>query len=262
MSVSEAEYVTPIPGLPCWINLMVGDLRAARAFYSAVLGWEFRTSSLASQFLVASAEGRPVAGIGARRPGLAPAAVWTPYFAARDADRTAAQIQERGATVAVGPIALGEGRAGLAADREGATFGFWEGPAPAWGGEKDVDQVRLNLQTRDVFDAAVFYGEVFHWTDEPDIDLTYASDHLLVEQGGRVALSLRGGAHQTSEHAHLRPRWLVNFTVDDVERAAAAAIEAGGRRTQAADTPWTPAGFSRTLQDPGGALFTLTHREA
>lgn len=262
MPVSAAVYVTPVPGLPCWINLMVGELHTARAFYAAVLGWEFRTSSLGDQFLVASADGRPVAGIGARRPGLAPASVWTPYFAVRDADRTAAHIQERGATLAVGPIPLGDGRAGLAADQDGATFGFWEGPALAWSVGQDSDPARLDLQTRDVFDAAVFYGEVFHWTDEPAIDLTYRRDHLLVERNGRAALSLRGGGLQTSAHPHLRPRWLVNFTVDDVERAAAAAIEMGGRRTQSSATPWTPTGFSRTLQDPDGALFTLTHRDA
>lgn len=132
MSASAAEHVVPAPGVPCWVNLMVGDLPAATAFYTAVLGWEFHPSLLGGQFLVASQDGSPVAGIGARRPGLAPASVWTPYFAVRDADVTAARIKERGATLAVGPIALGDGRAGLAADRDGATFGFWQGPTLAW----------------------------------------------------------------------------------------------------------------------------------
>lgn len=82
---------------------------------------------------VALAQGEPVAGIGCC-PGGGHPAVWTPYFAVRDADETAALISERGATLAVGPLVLGgEGRAGIAADRrDGAVFGFWEDPALTW----------------------------------------------------------------------------------------------------------------------------------
>lgn len=262
MAASGADYVDPAPGVPCWVNLMVGDLSAARAFYAAVLGWEFRASALGGEFLVASADGAPVAGIGARRPGLAPASVWTPYFAVRDADVTAARIQERGATLAVGPVALGEGRAGLAADRDGAAFGFWEGPALAWSVGQGSAPARLDLQTRDVFDAAAFYGEVFGWAVEPDIDVVHRDDHVLVEHGGRVALSLRGGGVQTSEHRHLRPRWLVNFAVDDVERAVATAVAAGAGLPGASAASWAPKGYSRTLRDQDGGLFTLTRRES
>lgn len=248
-------------GAPCWVNLMVADLGVARAFYGEVLGWRFRPSSLDEEFLVATADGDPVAGMGTRRPGLAPASVWTPYFAVRDADVTAARIRERGGTVAVGPVALGDGRAGLAADRDGATFGFWEGHTLAWSPGEGRAPARLDLQTCDVFDAAVFYGEVFGWADEPAIGVIYRDDHVLVELGGRVVLSLRGGGVHTSPLAHLRPRWLVNFAVDDVERAVLAAMSAGGGRPKPSATTWTAKGFSRTLQDPDGGLFTLAHRE-
>lgn len=260
MSESGAEQVVPVAGMPCWINLMVGDLVAARAFYAAVLGWEFRESSLGDQFVVASAGGLPVAGIGERRPGLAPASEWTPYFAVRNADVTAARIQERGATLAVGPIPLGRGRAGLAADPDGATFGFWEGPALSWEPGEGNAPARLDLQTRDVFDAARFYGEVFGWASEAAIDVTFRHRHVAVERDSRPALSLRGGGAPSAEQPQLRPRWLVNFPVDDVERAVAAAIDAGATRPQLSATSWAPKGFSRTLQSPDGGLFTLSHR--
>ncbi|WUS95414.1 VOC family protein [Streptomyces sp. NBC_00708] len=253
MSASAAEHVVPAPGVPCWVNLMVGDLPTATAFYTAVLGWEFRPSLLGGQFLVASQDGSPVAGIGARRPGLAPASVWTPYFAVRDADVTAARIKERGATLAVGPIALGDGRAGLAADRDGAAFGFWQGPTLAWVyGQAGAAPSRLDLRTRDVSEAAVFYAQVFGWGAEPEIAVAYGPGHVLVERAGREAVSLRGGAAHTSPHAHLRPRWLVNFAVDDVDRAVAAALAAGGSSAGPEQGP------SRTLRDPDGGLFTLS----
>lgn len=263
MSVSGAEHVVPVAGIPCWVNLMVGDLAAAMAFYSAVLGWEFRGSSLGTQFVVASAGGLPVAGLGERRPGLAPASVWTPYFAVRDADVTAARIQERGATLAVGPIPLGQGRAGLAADPDGATFGFWEGAALAWApGEGGSAPVRLDLQTRNVFDSAKFYGEVFDWATEAEIDVAYRNHHIVVERDSQPVLSLRVGGAQSADQPQLRPRWLVNFPVDDVERAVAAAVGAGGARSQFSATSWVPKGFTRTLQDPDGSLFTLSYRGA
>ncbi|WSY30497.1 VOC family protein [Streptomyces sp. NBC_00887] len=241
---------------------MVGDLVAARAFYAAVLGWEFRKSSLGDQFVVASADGLPVAGIGERRPGLAPASEWTPYFAVRDADVTAARIQERGATLAVGPIPLGRGRAGLAADPDGATFGFWEGPALAWEPGEGNAPARLDLQTRDVFDAARFYGEVFGWASEAAIDVTFRHRHVVVERDSRPALSLRGGGATSAGQPQLRPRWLVSFPVDDVERAVAAAIDAGATRPQLSATSWAPRGFSRTLRSPDGGLFTVSRRGA
>lgn len=253
---ASADHMVPVSGVPCWVNLMVSDLRTAQAFYAAVLGWEFRASALGDRFLVASADGSPVAGLGKRQPGFAPASVWTPFFAVRDADVAAARIQERGATLAVGPVALGEGRAGMAADPDGATFGFWEGPASAW--SEGRAPARLDLQTRDVFDAAMFYGEVFEWATESDIEVVYRHDHVEVERGRHAVLSLRGGGVQTSAQAHLRPRWLVTFAVDDVERAAAAAIDAGGSKPQPSAVSWAPQGFSRTLQDPDGGLFTLT----
>lgn len=262
MAVAAAEHVAPVLGLPCWVNLMVGDLHAARAFYSRVLGWKFGTSSLGDQFLVASAHGLPVAGIGERHPGIAPASVWTPYFAVDDADATSARIQERGATVAVGPIALGDGRVGLAADRDGATFGFWEGAALTWSVGRGSAPARIDLRTRDVFEAALFYGDVFGWDRAHGIDISYRHDHVLVERDGRTVLSLRGGGVQTSDDAAVRPRWLVNFAVDDIERAVAAALALGGGKHRSLPAPWTPEGFSRTLQDPDGGLFTLTRRVA
>lgn len=261
MVVAAGERVAPVHGLPCWVNLMVGDLDIAQAFYSAVLGWTFSTSALGDQFLVASADGRPVASVSERHPGVAPASAWTPYFAVDDAAAAAARIRERGATLAVGPITLGEGRIGLAADPAGATFGFYEGMAPPWAVGQQSAPVRLDLQTSDVFDAALFYGNVFAWDERRGIDAVYRHDHVLVRHHGQPVLSLQGGRLQASQEASLQPRWLVGFAVDNVERAVTAAVTAGGSKHKPA-APWRPNGFSRTLQDPDGGLFTLTRQEA
>ncbi|MFD8801324.1 VOC family protein [Streptomyces atroolivaceus] len=257
--MSSAEYVAPTPGMPCWANLMVSDLRVSQAFYTAVLGWEFRQSSLGAGFLVGSAGGAPVAGIGERRAGFAPPSAWTPYFAVRDADLTAARVQERGATLAVGPVALGEGRAGLAADRDGATFGFWEGSAPAWSVGEGSAPARLDLQTRDVSVAAVFYGEVLGWGHDHGIDVVHRRDHVLVEREGKEVLSLWRGGAEDSADPQTWPQWMVNFAVDDVEHAVAMASEGGGE-VRVPTSAWVPDGSARVLRDPDGALFTVSER--
>ncbi|MEW2060787.1 VOC family protein [Streptomyces sp. NPDC007002] len=239
---------------------MGAELTDARAFYGEVLGWSFQCGLYDGRTLVALADGDPVAGIRGGGPRAAPAQVWTPYFAVRDADETAARIRERGGTVAVGPMAMGEGRVGLAADRDGAAFGFWEGCTLAWPQGADKAPARLDLQTSDMFDSAVFYGEVLDWATTEGIDVTYRDDHVLVMLDDRVILSMRGGGARTSPLDCLRPGWLVHFAVDDVERAVSAAMCAGGSRPRH-PLPRAPKGFSRTLLDPGGGQFSLTHRE-
>ncbi|MFD6415815.1 VOC family protein [Streptomyces sp. NPDC060194] len=253
--MSSANDVVPDPGVPCWVNLMVDDLQAAEAFYGAVLGWEFRPGSLGEGFSTAFCKGRPVAGIGSRRPGLAPKPIWTPVFGVADANAAAGSIRERGATVAVGPAALGTGRAALAADREGATFGIWEGPTQVWPHGEDVG-VRLDLQAWDLFEAAVFYGGVFGWArgGPTGVEVSFRDDRVVAEHAGHTAATLRGGADPASSALQERPRWLVTFEVEDMERAMGAAASGGGSRSA---RPAALTGFARTLRDPAGCLFNI-----
>ncbi|QGV82240.1 VOC family protein [Streptomyces ficellus] len=244
-------------GAPCWVSLMTRDLRAAQDFYGAAMGWEFRRARLGEQFSVALEDGRPVAGIGALASALQVAVAWTPYFAVQDADRTTARIRERSGTVAVGPVGFVVGRGALAADRDGAVFGIWEGQllsgwemwraaAPAW----------LRLRTRDAFEAAIFYGEVFDWaTDRPgSCDVEYEADEVVLRSEGHVVARLSSGALEAAPDPAIRPRWEVHFPVRDVDGRAAAAQRHGG--TLVHHEP----GAQATLRDPDGGLFTITAR--
>ncbi|GAA1329537.1 VOC family protein [Streptomyces sanglieri] len=251
------EGTVPVVGAPCWVSLMARDLRAAQSFYSDVMGWVFRPSTLGSGFSVALEHGEPVAGIGCCQGGGHPA-VWTPYFAVKDADETAARISERGATLAVGPLPLREGRAGIAADRDGAVFGFWEGPALTWSVGRGSAPVRLDLQTRDVFDAAIFYAEVFDWARPPGgCTVDYAQDHIIVQAQGRTVATLHGGGDETGPDPRVRPRWNVHFRVRDGEQTAAAAVAAGGESSPV-PTPADAPDSAFIIRDPDGALFTLS----
>lgn len=184
-------------GAPCWVSLMTGDLDSAQQFYGAVLGWHFRRTRLGDGFSIAFRDGAPVAGVGALAQRLALPAAWTPYFAVDDADVTAARIVERGATMAVGPLAFGTGRAALASDPDGAVFGFWQGQViPDWTVGQGSAPAWLELRTRDAFAAAVFYGEVLEWAGERPggCTVSYEHDHVVLRHGNDTLARIVGGA--------------------------------------------------------------------
>lgn len=247
----------PVTGAPCWVSLVTPDPRTARSFYSQVMGWAFHDSSLGRDFSVAVADDEPVAGMGVCH-GRGLAARWTPYFAVADADRTADRVRERGATLAVGPARLGAGRAALAADRDGAAFGFWEGPAPAWTVGRGSAPARLDLMTRHAFEAAIFYAEVFDWA-KPDGGCTvaYAQDHVVVQVAGHTVATLRGGGVEAAPDPKMRPRWVVDFHVAD-SRATAAGADAAGGESSPAPPPLGCSKDAYIICDPGGALFTVS----
>ncbi|WP_187363754.1 VOC family protein [Streptomyces piniterrae] len=238
---------------------MTHDLPAAQAFYSEVLGWRFRPGTLGVEFSIALADRQPVAGIGALSPSWRVAVAWMPYFAVTSADETAARILERGATVAVGPLEVGDGRAAIAADRDGAVFGLWQGQTLSWAVGQGAAPACLELRTRDAFDAAIFYAEVLGWASglPGTCDVTYEHDEVIVRDGEQTVAALRGGGVETAPDPHIRPRWHVHFPVTDIERVTATAVAAGG-----VVMPVTPTadsmGCQAVIRDPDGGLFTVS----
>ncbi|MFD3539005.1 VOC family protein [Streptomyces sp. NPDC058662] len=237
---------------------MARDLASAQRFYGPVLGWEFRRTRFGDGFSIAFRDGAPVAGIGALAESLALPVAWTPYFAVDDADDTAARVRERGATMAVGPLSFGTGRAGLAADPDGAVFGFWQGEViPDWTVGRGTAPAWLELRTRDAFAAAIFYGEVLDWAGERPgcCMVSYEHDHVVLRHGRNTVARINGGAVDTDPDPQVRPRWHVHFQVPDLEAAVADAIRLGGRTASPVRT--SPTGRWVAVGDPDGALFTL-----
>lgn len=262
----------PVFGAPCWASLLARDLADTQSFYGAVLGWTFRPAKLGDQFVVAETGGVPVASIGALAPTLQVAVAWTPYFVVGDVDATASRIRERSATVAVGPLAFEMGRAALAADRDGAVFGFWEGePLPDGTAKLGGPPFLLELRTHDAIASAIFYGEVLKWADDGPggIDVSYERDRVVLRTGlrtgrgaGHVVARIGSGGIEAAADPHLRPRWHVSFALDGVKavRAAAETAEAMGGAVIATEGTAHEDGEQVTVRDPDGALFTLRDR--
>ncbi|MBW1596994.1 VOC family protein [Streptomyces sp. JJ38] len=250
-------------GAPCWVALMTRDLEGAQEFYARALGWEYRPGFRDHEkgYQLALADGQPVAGLGVSsqgRGGFAPS--WTAYFRAENANVMASRIQERGGTVAVGPLAFGTGRVLWAADLQDARFGVWEGePVRGWWVRRQAGApARLQLRTGDAFGAAMFYGGVFAWdTHAPDrLSVRFEADHVVVSVDGHHVADLWGGAVEEAPDPTIRPQWHVYFCVDDVDEVARRTDAAGGSIV----TPPAMSHFGRvaTLRDAEGALFHVT----
>ncbi|MFI9150042.1 VOC family protein [Streptomyces sp. NPDC053367] len=257
-SAKEVVTTHSVFGAPCWVSLTSRDLPATEAFYSAVLGWRWRSAKLGDRFRIALADGAPVAGIAGVATMWQMAVAWTPYFAVASANDAVARAQERGGTTAVGPISFPPGRAALLADRDGATFGIWEGELITdWDSWRRAAPAFIRLHTRDAFDAAIFYGEVLEWaTARPGCcEVHYEGDEVVLRSGGDIVARIESGALEAAPDPTIRPHWQVHFAVDDVTSCARAAEQHGGSVLgKGAD--------DAVLRDPDGAQFTVTsHRE-
>ncbi|MFJ2784207.1 VOC family protein [Streptomyces sp. NPDC093249] len=252
-------------GAPCWLGLTARDLEAAERFYGAVLGWTFRRGEGERAYAVGERDGVPVAGIAGVAAELSVPVAWTVFFAVADVDLAVARVRERGGTVGVGPVPFPpHGRAALATDREGASFGVWEGRAETpWHLGERTAPAWLELHTRDAFEAAVFYGEVLRWSDggPGGFEVSYEEDKVVLRRDGEAVARLNSGpVEATAPQPQLRPRWLVRFRVPDPEAAREAVVAHGGSVVPGGDWGGVrgPAGRGPVaVRDPEGALFTL-----
>ncbi|MFF5438216.1 VOC family protein [Streptomyces achromogenes] len=244
-------------GAPCWVSLTSRDLRATQEFYTAVLGWRWRTAKLGEHFRIALANGVPVAGIAAVASMWQMAVAWTPYFAVRDADVAVARVRERGGTAAVGPLSFTPGRAALLADRDGATFGIWQGDLVTnWEAWRQAAPTFVRLHTRDAFDAAMFYGEILDWaTGQPGCcEVEYDGGEVLLRSEGDVVARIDSGAVEAAPDPSVRPHWQIHFAVTDVPACARAAEKHGGSVLR------EDGEREAILRDADGAQFTVTAR--
>jgi predicted enzyme related to lactoylglutathione lyase len=156
-------------GVPCWVETLAPDARAAAGFYAGLFGWDVAGPGRmpdGGEYLVARVGGDDVAGIGTlpQRAGMPPA--WTTYISVDDADIAARRIEHAGGRILVDPFdALPAGRGAVLSDPAGAVFAIWE--ARSRGGAQRVNAscswAMSALSTPDTQGANEFYGSVFGW---------------------------------------------------------------------------------------------------
>lgn len=114
-------------GVFSWIELMAEDVESAKAFYASVLGWEFEGKPMdgGGVYYVATANGKPVAGLYAKPPEV-PKDVpshWASYVTVDDVDAASAKAVEMGSEIVFGIMHVpGVGRFCGVKDPLGAYF--------------------------------------------------------------------------------------------------------------------------------------------
>jgi len=246
-------------GVPCWADLIVPDVAAATAFYSAVIGWEFDPPDEEfGGYVIGTARGNAAVGVGPQQhPGPA---VWTLYFASPDADATAKAVTEAGGQVIFGPGDVGPlGRMFVAADPTGAAFGVWQAGTHIGAGitNEPGGLCWEDLRSGDPDAARAFYSQVFGFSTHP---LEMAGPDYTMFALGDPNAPLGGMGGMMGAPEGTPSHWLVYFAVPDTDAAVSATQAAGGTvLSPGFDTPY---GRMAALTDPAGAVFWVVQLPA
>lgn len=242
-----------LPGTPSWLDLQSPDPDKARAFYSALFGWEFFiTGPETGHYSMALLNGRMVAGLGAMPPGAQYPSTWSVYFATDDIDATCAAIQQHGGQQMMGPMDVADqGRLAMCADPSGAVFGLWQPKNHQGSGlvNEPGSMAWHEVNTRESEKVRDFYAAVFGLSWQPLPDMAY---YMLKKDEAVVA-----GVMQMDHHwpADLPAHWMNYFAVADTDAAIEKVKSLGGTLcVPAFDTPY---GRMAVVGDPLGAMFSI-----
>jgi uncharacterized protein len=243
------------PGTFCWVDLTTADQGGAKAFYTALFGWEAHDQPIGdgAVYSIMLVEGKQVGAISpqpaAQRGAGAPAA-WNSYVAVTDADAVAARAAELGATLHAPPFDVFDaGRMAVIQDPQGAYFAVWQ--PNEHNGAQLVNAPGAfswnELASPDVDGSAGFYGELFGWkiTAMEGMPMRY----LVIANGERS----NGAITELTPPAP--PHWLVYFAVEDIDAGLATLAELGGSKIAGP----IDIGIAKiaVVADPQGAVFAL-----
>lgn len=252
------ERASYSPGTFSWTDLSTPDQDGAKAFYSALFGWQAddRPIGDGAVYSMMLLDGKEAAAIGPqpqqqRDAGVPP--LWNSYVTVESADDTLARAEQLGATVHAPAFDVFDaGRMGVVQDPQGAFFMPWE-PKTNIGAQLVNAPGALSwneLASSDVEASAAFYGALFGWTTEqfPGLDMPYL---IIKNADGHTNGSISGMAPPGTP-----PVWLVYFGAENADEAVDKVAQLGGNRL-VEPTPIGDAGRIAVVQDPQGAAFAL-----
>jgi uncharacterized protein len=234
------------PGTFSWAELATSDSGAAKAFYTAVLGWDYDDNDMGEQgvYTIVLRDGKTV---GALYQEADQPPHWNCYLTVASADDTTAKARDGGANVVMEPFDVMElGRMSVIADPTGAALALWE-PRQNIGAELVNAPGALtwnDLVTGDAATATAFYGDVFGWTFD---EIPNAGGYQVIRNGGRA----NGGVMSQDGPSY----WVPYFGHEDVDRAVEEIPGLGGKVL--AGPVRMPQGSIGVFADPHGAVFSL-----
>lgn len=243
------------PGTPSWVDLGTTDLDAAKAFYSAVFGWE--TADMPTPqggvYSMAMMGGKAVAGLMGHTPEMVeqgmPSA-WSAYVTVDDLESSLAAVETAGGSVAMPPMEVDTaGRMAVVGDPTGAFCCLWQ-PKEHIGAQLVNQHGTLtwtDLMTNDPAAAGEFYSQVFGW-EAQTVDSPMGEGRMFTLNGDMIA-SASSAPEGVPNH------WAVYFWVDGCDACTQTITDNGG---QVVMGPMDiPPGRMTTAMDPTGGVFNI-----
>ena len=242
-----------LDGTPCWIDLSVPDVDAARLFYEGVMGWEIQeTPPEYGGYLNCLKNGRPAAGISPKMTPEAPTG-WLTHFATSDLEASVERVSANGGQLSMAPMDVMDlGRMAVCADPSGAGFSLWQAGSHAGLGivNEPGSLIWSEQMSRSSQENLAFYGAVFGWEfhDMSADGFRYAT--FVIE-----SRDVGGVGEYSAEDSELPAQWWVYLAVDDTDARVDQVVKLGGSVIRPpADSPY---GRIATAADNQGASFSL-----
>ena len=250
------ERTSYTPGTFSWTDLTTTDQDGAKAFYTALFGWEAIDNPVGDgvYYTMMRVDGKDVAAVSPqpqqqRDAGVPP--VWNSYITVESADESLARAKELGATIHADAFdVMDVGRMGVVQDPQGVYFLLWEPKAHIGASLVNAPGALCwnELGTPDMEASSRFYSELFGWTLEPmeGMPMPYS---VIKTAAGNTNGGIRGLMPDEP------PNWLVYIGTADIDQSAAKVEELGGTKL-AGPFPAGP-GQIAIVRDPQGGTFAL-----
>lgn len=251
------SHDTSYTGRFLWHDLMTSDPGGAEAFYKSVAGWGTDVwTGMGVPYTMWVAGGNAIGGMmtlpsEAIAQGTPPH--WLGYIGAPDVDGAAEQAKALGGTVLVPPSDIPTvGRFAVLTDPFGAAFAAFAPSAapPGHDGPANIGEFSwFELATKDLDGALAFYGRLFGWTLDSDMDMGAMGIYRVFARNG----AQMGGMYTIQEAMPMPPSWTHYIRVADIDAAAALVTAGGGEIVQPPMD--VPGGKIFMATDPQGAFF-------
>jgi uncharacterized protein len=253
---------------PCkfiWYDVMTTDVKAAKSFYTKVIGWTAQEAPPPNNaYTIFSVGSDKTGGIGglmalppdAKAKGVPPC--WSGYIGVPDVDDYTKRVKSAGGSVRQEPQDIPNvGRFAVVADPQGAVFLLFK-PNPR--GEEcppvpltALGQIGWNeLHSTDPEKGFAFYEKLFGWTKVRAMDMgPEMGVYQLFAAGGEAC----GGMMKKMPQAPMS-YWLYYFNVDSIAAAMKRVTGAGGKVLMGPQEVPGPMWIAQCL-DPQGAMFAM-----
>lgn len=251
-------------GTPAWVELSTSNGDDARAFYTALFGWEYVGNPMGPDmtYYIAKVGGRDVAGVWQQVPGIDAGnpPTWSTYFAVDNVDAVAEKVVAAGGAIVSEPMDVpGAGRMVAVTDPTGAAVSFWQkGEHTGFGVVNEPGAwIWSELITNEPAKAISFYEDVLGITTKTE-PFGEMGDYTQFMVNGDGKAGLMKAPANMADHPST---WSVYFYVTDAEATAAKTADLGGA---VANGPFALPGIGRmaVLKDPQGAYFCVLEPNA